>query len=362
MTALQAACAGAQRTDGERRSIVNVERQFGEALAGEGKLLEVLAADAAHAQRLGADARLFGQNTRGELVRAHFEAEEGHRRPDRVLYRHAVRQIAAEAVCRIERNIGDKRGLAHAGAPGEDDEVAVVEAADLLVDRGQASGLARDMAARKQRLLDHLERNARRRAEALRLVAGLCAFGHGIERGFGLLDLLERRDSLAGVHRASDEIAPDSDQLAQQGQIVDLLGQFLGRKEALPISRQPCEIGGAAKFLETFVRLEIGLQGDRGDHRLAVDQGLDAFVDPAMDRSVEVLGAQRRGQFFQNPVVDQHRAEEGSLGLDVRGKRGGGGPVGLGLAQGDRLDIGHAALVEERGAGGKRQTCHGACG
>src|SRR3546814_17657937 len=58
----------------------DLERQFGEALAGEGQLLELVTAELAHAQALAADFRLFGQNARRQLVGAHFEAEECHRR------------------------------------------------------------------------------------------------------------------------------------------------------------------------------------------------------------------------------------------------------------------------------------------
>ncbi len=89
MPPLQPACAGAQRGDRKCRGIVDIERQIGQPLAGIGQRLEILAADLAHAQRFGRNARLFGQDTRGELILAHFEAEHGdagtHRFLDPVL-------------------------------------------------------------------------------------------------------------------------------------------------------------------------------------------------------------------------------------------------------------------------------------
>jgi hypothetical protein len=51
--ALQPARAGAQRRDGQRRRIVDVERQFLQFAAGAGQLAEIVAADLAHAQRFG---------------------------------------------------------------------------------------------------------------------------------------------------------------------------------------------------------------------------------------------------------------------------------------------------------------------
>jgi hypothetical protein len=310
----------AQAADGQRRGIVDIERQFGQALAGERKLLEILAADAAHAQRFGTDARLFGQDTRGELVRAHFQAEEGDRRADRILGGDAIGLVAPQPVGRIEGDVGDERGLAHARAAGEDDKVRIVQPADLLVHRGKAGGLARDVAARKQRLLDHFQRGARGHAEALRLVAGLRPFGHGIERGFGAFDLFERGYRIAGVARAFHQVAAHRHQFAQQREVIDLLGQFARGEQALPVRRQPGEIGGAAQFLQPFVAFEIGLERDRRDHRLAIDQRQDAFIDAAVDRREEMLGLQRGGEFLQNPVVDQHRAQKRGFRLDVGGR------------------------------------------
>ena len=48
--------------------------------------------------------------------------------------------VADEALGGRERHVGGERGLAHAGAAGEDDEVALVHAADLGVDPVEAGG------------------------------------------------------------------------------------------------------------------------------------------------------------------------------------------------------------------------------
>jgi len=137
---LHAPRAGAQRADGQRGRIVDIERQFGKPLAGVGQLLEILAAQFTAAQRLGGNLGLFGQDTGGQLVAAHFEAEEGDRR--------AIVELAALALPvevlfgAVEGDVGGKGGLAHARAPGEDDKVGIVQARGLLVDRREAGGLA----------------------------------------------------------------------------------------------------------------------------------------------------------------------------------------------------------------------------
>ena len=146
---LQAAGAGAQRCDGERRGVVDIQRQGGETLAGEGQFLEFLAADMAHAERLGADARLLGENAGGQLGGAHVEREEGHWRADGLIGGDAVLGgVGEEAFGGVEGDVGDQRGFAHGWAGGEDDEVRIVQAADFGVEAGEAGGLARDVAAR----------------------------------------------------------------------------------------------------------------------------------------------------------------------------------------------------------------------
>src|SRR3546814_7638804 len=80
--------------------------------------------------------------------------------------------------------------------------------------------------------------------------------------------------------RSSDlQAAPDRDQLAQQGEVVDLIRQFARGKQALPVGGEAGEVGHAAQRLQRLVGLEIGAQGDGRDHGLAVEQVEDSFVD-----------------------------------------------------------------------------------
>ena len=308
MAPLEAACAGAQRGDREARRIVDIERQFGQALACEGELLKILAADLAHAQGFGRDARLFGQDTGGELVGAHFQAEEGGGCAYRLGRLDPVAHGVVDITLRsVESDVGHQRGFAHAGASGQDDKVGIVQPADLLVDRGEAGGLARDVTARIERLFDIEDRRARGGGECLGLVGGGCAFGNLVQRGFGVFDLLLRVDRFRGVHRAFDQAAPDRNQFAQQGQVIDLLGQFARGEQALTVGSEPGQIGDAAQRLQLFVRFEIGTQRDRRDNGLAIEQAQHALVDAGMDRLEEMPGRQLYLQFLDHPVVDQDR-------------------------------------------------------
>ncbi len=74
---LEPAGAGAERRDGEARRVVDIERQAFELGRGPGEVAEILLADLAHAQILGADPGLLGEDSGGELVGRHLQAEEG---------------------------------------------------------------------------------------------------------------------------------------------------------------------------------------------------------------------------------------------------------------------------------------------
>src|SRR3546814_5792566 len=92
--ALQPPRTGAQRSDGKRRRIVDIERKLLEIGRRAGKVAELVAADLAHEQAFGAYARLFGQNTGGQLVCPPFQREEGDARARRLAFVDAVLPVA----------------------------------------------------------------------------------------------------------------------------------------------------------------------------------------------------------------------------------------------------------------------------
>ena len=108
---------------------------------------EILAADPAHAQGFRTDARLFGKDTRGQLVGAHFEAEEGNRCAGGFFRLDPLRFVLREALGTGKGDVGGKAGLAHRRAAGEDQQVRLVQAPHLFIQAGEASRVARQMPA-----------------------------------------------------------------------------------------------------------------------------------------------------------------------------------------------------------------------
>ena len=125
------------------RRVVDVERKALQLGSGPRQLAEFLLADLAHAQILGADARLLGEDTSRQLIGRHFEAEQGDRRAGRLLRLDPVFAVLEEALRGGEGDVGAERALAHAGTAGDDDQVGFVKAADLGVEAVESGGEAR---------------------------------------------------------------------------------------------------------------------------------------------------------------------------------------------------------------------------
>ena len=162
--------------------------------------------------------------------------------------------------------------------------------------------------------------------ERLGLAFDPAFLGNLVKLGLGAFDLLERRDFLAGVERAFDQVAADPDQRAKQRQIVDLLGEVAGADDRRARPGQLGKIGRPADFLHPFVRFEHRPQGHRvGDHVL-VGQAKDRIVDPPVQRLGEMVRLELQPDILDQPVVDHQRAKQRRLRLDILGEgRGSGG-------------------------------------
>ncbi len=337
---LQPAHAGVQCADRQAGGVVDEQRQVLEIGGGGSELVELGLADLAHAQRLGRNPRLLRQNARGELVGRHFEAEERHLGTDRFGRGDAVAHVAHPALRGVEGDVGGERRLAHAGAAGEDHQIAVVHAADLGVDRVEAGGDARQIAARVERSLRHLDRHGGGLGEGLDRALG-AAVGRDLEQLFlGGLDLRARIDLFRGVHRALDQPAPDRHQRAQHGEIIDLLGELPRADQAGARAGQLGEVTRPAQFLHALVGVEHRAQRDRRRQHVVAAQRLDRGEDAAVHRLEEVIGLELVEQIVGQPVVDHHRAEHRRFRLDILRQR-----LRFGCLGGMRENGGHGALI-----------------
>ena len=129
MPTLQTPGAGTQRSDGQRGRVVNIERQFLQLAARARQFTKIFATDFPHTQQFGTDARLFGQDTRRQLIRRHFEAEKSNLGTSALGFFNAIFTLADPPPRSVEGDVGGKRCLAHTRATSENDKVGIVQTA-----------------------------------------------------------------------------------------------------------------------------------------------------------------------------------------------------------------------------------------
>ena len=109
-------------------------------------------------------------------------------------------RLAAIGARDIEGDIGGERGLAHARAPGDDDEIGGLQAAHHLVEVVHAAGDAGQAALALPGLGGHVDGAGQGLGEAVEAAFVAPGLGDGVELALGLLDLHAR----AGVHARVD--------------------------------------------------------------------------------------------------------------------------------------------------------------
>ena len=154
---LQPARAGGELRDRQAAGFVDVERQRLQLDRVVADLLEIGLADAAAADHAGRDAGLLGENTRGELFGGHFAGEEADDAAVDGLHRAVGLHFGAVRLGDVVGDVGGERGLAHAGAAGDDDQVGRLQAAHLGVEIAQARGDARQAAVALEGLGRHVD-------------------------------------------------------------------------------------------------------------------------------------------------------------------------------------------------------------
>ena len=217
----------------------------------------------------------------------------------------------------VEGDVGGERGLAHRRAAGEDQEVGGVQAAEALVEVDEAGGEAGEAAVALVGGVRDLDRVDDGAAEGLEAAVDLALLAELVERLLGLDDLVLGLAVDLDARRLLGDVLADHDQLAADGEVVDELGVVAGGEERDRGAGEADEVGGAAELLEAGVLLEEGLDGDRGGQRVAADALGGDLEDAGVHRVEEVRRLHDAGDPVVDVVVDEERAEQRLLGLDV---------------------------------------------
>ncbi len=313
--ALQAARAGADRADREAGGVVDVERHLLHQADRGGQLVEVVLGHLAGTHLVAGDLRLVRQDTGGELFGRHFHREE---RGDRA----RPLGIGELGVGGVVRDRGGERGLAHARASGEDDQVGVVETAEEIVEVGEAGGHARE-AARLMGGVGHLQRCLQRARKVGEAARGLAGCGKPVEAFFRLADLVVGGGFEVFVEGVVDHVLAERDQLAADEEIVDQVAVLLGVDDADHRGREPGEVARAADAFEFLAAVHHPLQGDRVGGIAALGEDDAELEDLAVGRIREVLRLEEVDDLVDRRVVVENRAQQRLFGLDVVRRRTG---------------------------------------
>ena len=169
---------------------IDEERDLLHRLRAGDQLFEIGFGDLAAPDLRGRDLRLFGNDTGGELFRRHFEREEADDAAIGSLERAVGLLRRLVGVGDVEGDVGDQRGLAHAGTAGQHDQVGGLQAAHALVEVAQAGGNAGKMAVAHEGGVGHVDGEFYRVGEAFEAAVVAAGFGEFEQTPFGILDLL----------------------------------------------------------------------------------------------------------------------------------------------------------------------------
>ncbi len=207
-------------------------------------------------------------------------------------------------------------GLTHGGAGGDDDELALLEAAGAAVELVEVGGQAGDLAALLVQVVDGPEGSGNDLVEALK-ARGDALIADFKQSRLGGAQHLE--SGLALVGGAGDGLRADEHEPAQQALVLDDPDVFLDHRTARQAFSQRREIRHAA---HRFDLLELGQlvgEGDDVDRALLSQQVAHALVDALVRVKGEIVGFELFRGFRVRGIVKQDGAEDGLLGVDRRG-------------------------------------------
>ena len=181
----------------------------------------------------------------------------------------------------------------------------------------QARRQAGELAVALVGLGGHVDRGGERRLEFLEAAAIAADLGEIVEPAFGILDLVARREIDRRVERAVDHVLADPDQLAPDGEIVDRAAVVGGVDDGGRFGREAGEVLRHGHAGDIDVGRQEGLQRHRRGELAGADQAARDVVDLLMDRLEEMFRLKEIGDAVERLVIDEDRAQQRLLRLDI---------------------------------------------
>jgi hypothetical protein len=289
----------------ERRGLVDVDVRLVELAHRVGEVRPLLVVQAPGAQLVLVDLGDRGKHAHRELARAHLHAEDGHRQAHARVQRHVLGDVEREG------------GLAHRGAPGDDDQVAGLQARGLLVELGEAGGHAGDVrrVVLVVEVVDALvdAREDRRDAEQP-LVLARAGLGDLEDLRLGLVEQLVH--VLAGRGEGGlGDLGGDVREAPLHRALADELRVAPDVERARGVLRERREVGRPARLVLVLARLDGFGDRDHVGRPSRLDEARDVPPDAPVVVAVEVLARHQVGDAVEGLVVEQQCAEQRLLRL-----------------------------------------------
>ena len=267
------------------------------------------------------DAGLLGDDAGGELLRRHFQREEAD---DAAIDGCGVAvgaDFARPGLGDVVGDIGGERGLSHAGAAGEDDEVGGLQTAHPGVEIGQPGGQSRKAAVALIGVRRHVDGGGESLGEALETALVTSGFGKLEKLALGVFDVALRRRLDRRVVGEIDHVLADSDQVAPDRQIVDGAAIILGVDDGRRLGGQPGQVLIDGQPGNVEVRRQERLERDRRRQLAGANQSAGQLVDALVDAFEEMLRFKEIGNAVERLVIDEDSPQQRLFGLDIVGRR-----------------------------------------
>ena len=261
--------------------------------------------------------RLLGENTRRQLLGGHFEAEEAdnpaiHGRLGSVSF-----GSGPEGFGDVESDVGRKRRLTHGWPAGEHDQVGTLQAAHHAIEINEPGGEAGQSAIAFVGARRHLDGVGCRVAERHEARAIFALVSKVVKARFRRFNLRFRRRIDGRIIGHIHHVLADDDQLAANSQIIDGAPVSLRIDDRRRRRSEPPEILRDGQLANGRLRVEERLQRDRRGVLAGLDQLGHDLEKAAMQGLEKVVRLQKARNAVKGFVVDQNRAKQCLLGLDV---------------------------------------------
>ena len=188
----------------------------------------------------------------------------------------------------------------------------------ILVSRSRRPrGDAGQFAVALERLGGHVDGDGQRLREALEAAVIAAGFGKFVKLALGVLDLGARGEIDRRIEGDIDHVLADPDQVAAQRHVVDRAAIVLRVDDRGGLGREAREVLADRHAADIGVGGQEGFQRDGGRDLAHPDQAAGGLENGLVDRLEEVLRLQKVGNPVERVVVDQDRAQQALLRLDI---------------------------------------------